>query len=221
MEKVYNDKEHCSGCGACIEICPQNAISMQRDQAGFLYPSIDKKMCVNCRACTKICPFHNTLKLHSGKCFAGINVDINQMMNSTSAGVFAGIASEFLQDGIVCGAEMKYQKNRDDSTSQNIVVEHTLIKDVCELINLQGSKYVQSNLYACLGELKQALKSGEKVLFSGTPCQVASIKSLFAKYIGTQLYTIDIICHGVPNQQFLNDYLVEFQKIHRVTLEKN
>lgn len=220
MEKVYKDKEYCSGCGACVEICPQNAISMQYDEAGFLYPLIDKKICIDCEACSKMCSFRNTVKHTNSKCFAGVNIDVSQMMKSTSAGIFAGIASEFLRDGLVCGAEMKYQKNNSDLTLQNIVVEHTLVKDVRELIKLQGSKYVQSNLYACLDELKQALKNGEKVLFSGTPCQVASVKSLFSKYVGTQLYTIDIICHGVPNQQILNDYLIMFQKVHEVTLKE-
>lgn len=104
---------------------------------------------------------------------------------------------------------------------QGIVnVQHILIDNVNDLEMLQGSKYVQSSMWMCLEDMKSALAQGKKVLFSGTPCQVDGVKSLFRKYLGVQLFTIDIICHGVPNQKIFNDYLKEYQNKHEIVLTK-
>lgn len=97
---------------------------------------------------------------------------------------------------------------------------HTLINSKEKLSDLQGSKYVQSNLWECLKSMDNLLKSGRIILFSGTPCQVDAVKSKFRKYIRTQLFTIDIICHGVPSQKFLEDFLNEYQKRRKLSLKK-
>lgn len=213
MEQVFNDKAHCCGCGSCFSICPQKAISMECDSYGFIYPKIDKNRCIDCGACRKICTFHAVKEDKDCQCYAAINIDEEEMMKSTSGGTFAGIASRFLDDGDVCGVKASFHDG-------NIEVKHALIDDKSELKMLQGSKYVQSHMWYCIDDLRNALKSGRKVLFSGTPCQVAGIKSLFSKYVGTQLFTIDIICHGVPSQKLFNDYINKFQEKNKVRLIK-
>ena len=213
MEKVYVDHAHCCGCGGCAEVCPKHAISMECDQYGFIYPKIDISKCVDCGICKKSCAFHALGAETKSRCYAAVNANEEELMRSTSGGVFAGIASAFLKDGVVCGAGSFF----DDG---NLKVKHILIERETDLKILQGSKYVQSHMWYCISSLREALKSGKKVLFSGTPCQVACIKSIFNKYIGKQLYTIDIICHGVPSQKMLNEYLRGFQEKNKIKLTK-
>ena len=49
------DKIHCTGCSACCDICPVNAITMQSNNEGFLYPNINEDICIKCGKCMKIC----------------------------------------------------------------------------------------------------------------------------------------------------------------------
>ena len=131
---------------------------------------------------------------------AAVNKDDNLLKNSASGGMFSAIAESFLSDcGYVCGAAMDFEENVAD-------VRHIIIHSVDELYRLQKSKYVQSSTDKVYKELQTLLKNGEKVLFSGTPCQVEAAKSI-AKRAGGKLYTIDIICHGVPSQRFFNDFI--------------
>ena len=197
----------CCGCGACATICSQSAISMVENQYGFIYPEINENICIDCGACKKVCTFSKEKTSHDLKCYAGANKNENQIMKSASGGIFSAIAYEFLKaDGYVCGAVSNFKDGV-------ITVEHEIINTVDELPKLQGSKYVQSTTLPAFKQIQQLLKDGQMVLFSGTPCQVDAIKSLCKKYVGTLLFTIDIICHGVPSQKLLNGYLSEYQKI--------
>lgn len=199
-------KNACCGCGACATVCPKDAISLVEDKYGFVYPKIDESVCINCGTCKKVCVFSIKKKSDLCICYACVNQDDNQIMKSASGGVFAAIASEFLKTGgFVCGASVKIENGV-------ITVEHEIINKLDDLSKLQGSKYVQSNTMSAFRDIKNLLKKGERVLFSGTPCQVDAVKSLYRKYIGKSLFTIDIICHGVPSQKFLNGYLCEYQK---------
>lgn len=212
MEKVYSDKAHCCGCGVCASICPREAITMVCDSCGFIYPEINIERCVDCGACKNVCAFYGVNEELDAECYAAINTDEEEMMKSTSGGIFAGIASEFLEEGVVCGVKASFSE-------AHVEVKHTLIENKSKLEDLQGSKYVQSYMWYCISDLRKALSSGKKVLFSGTPCQVASIKSCFKAYVGIQLFTIDIICHGVPSQKLFSDYIKRFQEEKEIQLE--
>lgn len=198
--KLVKNKETCCGCGACKYKCPVDAITMREDEKGFIYPFIDENKCINCGLCTKICPFELPSDSSPVACYASANLDDDQKYKSTSGGVFAAIATNFIMTGgVVCGASLKVIKGK-------VNVKHVLVNNLHDLEFLQGSKYVKSSLDDVLPEIKKMLKKNIKVLFSGTPCQVAAIKKLFTKYDNI-LYTIDIICHGTPSEKFLNDYL--------------
>lgn len=198
-------KDNCCGCGICTVVCPNTAIIMKEDEYGFLYPHVDAKKCINCGLCCKNCASLNVQKNASASFYAGVNVDKKMLHKSASGGIFSAIASSFLaENGVVCGSTLEIDNG-------NMNVRHILISEINELYKLQGSKYVQSTLWPIVPEIKEALLKGKKVLFSGTPCQVNGMLTLFKKYHGTQLFTIDLICHGVPNQKIFNAYGSQLQ----------
>mgnify|MGYP002536668738 CR=1 FL=1 len=218
MDKVYQSNTDCCGCGICMTVCPKHAISMRDDEKGFVYPVINRVACIDCGACRRICSFSKRKTNHTGeeilKCYAACNRNREELSHSTSGGIFSAVAHSLLeQGGIVAGVCMDLEYN-------GVHVYHTLIDSKERLPELQGSKYVQSNLWECLKSMENLLRAGRTILFSGTPCQVDAVKGKFRKYIRTQLFTIDIICHGVPSQKFLEDFLNEYQKGRKLSLKK-
>lgn len=207
MLNLYKEKAQCCGCGICSFVCPQHAISMQADAMGFVYPVINQTLCIDCSACAKNCSYGKEIIPDTLACYAGMNTNDAQLQHSASGGIFSAIASEFLQDGLLCGATMTL----DNGIA---IVRHEFGSDIRKF---QGSKYVQSDLLPCLDAIGNALRSGKKVLFCGTPCQVHAVRSLFRNHLD-RLFAIDIICHGVPNQQFFNDYLSLYQKENKFQL---
>ncbi len=209
---VNNDKSKCSGCGLCSTRCPKNAIKMQEDEYGFLYAFIDEKKCINCGICKKICPYNkinaNTFKK---KVFVS-NSNNEQVLNTTaSGGVFTSIATSFIKnDGVVFGSTLQNENN-------SFVVKHVKITSIDELEKLKGSKYVQSDISNIYPELKEELDKNKKVLFSGTPCQIAAVKKFCND--SNNLYTIDIICHGVPSNKLFNDYINYVNKKENIEIK--
>lgn len=208
MEKIllFNEKKDCCGCGACANICPKNAISMVKDEYGFLYPQIDSDKCIACGACKRVCSYQNHKEeTEPLETYVAItkNTDI---LKSASGGIFASFATEILaQDGIVFGASFEISDGK-------LTPMHIGVKSIDELIKLQGSKYVQSEMNMVYRDVKRALATGQKVLFSGTPCQIAALKSFLGNKEYDNLLTVDIICHGVPSCAMFQDYLDILEK---------
>ena len=192
------DKKKCTGCFACFNICPKKAINMIEDDNGFIYPIIDEKKCVNCNLCKKICPSINNAEKHSNqKCYAVFSKSKEIREKSTSGGIATTMSLEIIKNGgVVYGA----------AYADNCKVRHIRVNRVEELNQLQGSKYVHSYIEETYKNVKQDLTNEEKnrVLFIGTPCQVAGLKKYLNKDY-ENLITIDIICHGVPSQKYLKD----------------
>ncbi len=202
---VFQNKSECCGCGACVNICPQKAIKLFSDEYGYIYPKINKDKCIGCNLCEKVCLYKNENKLNKNKiCFAAVARDDDITLSSASGGIFYIIAMECLKKDFVCyGCEMYFVNSKP-------IIKHSRIDNLGELKKLQGSKYVQSDISTIFVEVKNDLNSGKKVLFSGTPCQIASLKNyLNTLKVGNieNLYTIDLICHGVPSQEMFNDYI--------------
>ena len=200
-EFVNSSKDKCSGCGLCAIKCPKNAIKMDTDDNGFVYARIDKSKCINCNICKKICPYINKETTNSFNKKSYVAVSNNDILLSTvaSGGVFTSLAQTFIESGgLVCGSILNNNNGKFE-------VKHILCSSIKDLELIKGSKYVQSSIFDVYKEIYEALKKNKNVLFSGTPCQVASIK----KYTGNpdNLYTIDIICHGVPSIKLFNDYI--------------
>lgn len=200
MPILFDKKTQCCGCGACTAVCPVCAVSLKEDEYGFLYPAIDEEKCIHCNKCTSVCLYKNKAKTNVPcAAYAGVtgNTDI---FKSASGGAFASVATEFIKNGgIVFGAVSEIKNN-------DLYVSHKGAKTLDELDRMLGSKYVQSDTGKAFGTVEKELKNGSEVLFSGTPCQVAALKSYLHKDY-ENLFTVDLICHGVPSQKLFNDYL--------------
>ena len=198
IEKL--EKNQCCGCSSCKQKCPKDAIQMVENEEGFLYPVIDKEKCINCGLCIKACPqFKNIESLDEKypKAFAMRNKNKNELANSSSGGIFSVLADYVIDsNGEVFGA----------AYGDNFSVNHIKVSKKDELNILRGSKYVQSNINNTYKEAEQALKEEKKVLFSGTPCQIAGLKSYLGKDYDN-LLTVDIVCHGVPSQKLFKKYI--------------
>lgn len=201
------DKKDCSGCTACISVCPKQCIKMQQDEEGFHYPIIDKTECIKCGLCEKTCPFHKPLYENTDipRVYACYVKSIEQRQKSTSGGVFYSIAKTIIdKGGIVYGAAF------DD----NFKLHHIGVENISDLEKLRGSKYLQSDMGNVFKEIKLHLKNNRWVYFVGCGCQVAGLNAFLRKKYNT-LITSDLVCHGVPSQKMFDwhlDYLREKEK---------
>ena len=210
---LTGNKEKCCGCSACTQICPSGAIVMYKDELGFLYPEINGLLCVHCDLCSRVCPFQSSPVFISRKeTWAAYATDIDRK-ESSSGGIFASIAQAFIADGgAVCGSSMYLDDGK-------LHIMHKIIYDQKDLPTLKGSKYVQSTIGNTYKEVRDTLHNGTKVLFSGTPCQVAGLKGFLGKeYSG--LFCIDIVCHGVPSEQLFQDYISHYEKNQRFHINR-
>lgn len=171
---------------------------MEEDENGFDYPKIDESKCTECGKCLKVCSFEK--KEQSRKETYAAQAKDADLEENASGGIFTVLAQEVLKrKGIVYGCAMLYE-------NQNLVIKHIGIDKIEELCKLKGSKYVQSNLENVYVEIKRHLEHNETVLFSGTPCQIAGLRGYLQRTYAN-LYTIEIICHGVPSAKLFQNYL--------------
>lgn len=195
---TIKEKRECCGCGACVQVCPKQCICISADNEGFLYPQVDSTICTNCRLCEKVCPSLNVngpippLIVYAAKCR-----NENIRMKSSSGGIFTLLAERIISEGgVVFGAKF--------DESWNVVHDYT--ETIAGLEAFRGSKYVQSVIGNNYRKAKQFLGEGRKVLFSGTPCQIAGLKKILKKEY-TNLLTVDVVCHGTPSPLIWQDYL--------------
>lgn len=201
MITLYSDPKDCCACGACLNVCPKQAITMRPDSYGFDYPYIDVNKCIECQACLKVCNYQNgSLENNPLKVYAAASKNEELIMQSASGGIFSTIAQYIINnEGIVFGASLFRNGNKFE-------IKHIGVSHLNDLPILLGSKYVQSNIENSYKEVKNYLNQGKKVLFSGTPCQCDGLRGYLKKDY-ENLLIIDIICHGVPNQKFFNSYI--------------
>ena len=197
----------CTGCGACANICPYQALSMQEGKYGFVEPQINATLCVACRKCESVCPvlhppLGNSIDL---MCYA-VWAEPKVRDSSSSGGVFSVLAEHILQQGgVVFGAAL----------DEKLCLRHVSVQTIGNLEALRGSKYVQSDIGDAYREAECFLREGRKVLFSGCPCHIAALRSYLAKE-NEGLITVDMLCHGVPSQKMLRDYLAEHFDVEKI-----
>lgn len=201
------DEMQCTGCLACVDMCPNNCISVIEDEYGFERPQINFEKCVKCGICRNKCPVANKPKddSKSPDAYAAINNDTTVRLKSSSGGIFYQIANCIIKNGgVVVGAafDSDYQK-----------VSHQICNSTDEINKLMGSKYVQSSTKDIYQQTEEILKLGKQVLFTGTPCQIAGLYA-YLRQDYDNLFTQDLICHGVPSPQMWKEYLDCRKKEH-------
>lgn len=202
IDRKINNKKDCMGCHACASICPKSCISMESDKEGFLYPNVDYNICIKCKQCINVCPIINKEEvMNDPVAYSCINNDETVRLDSSSGGIFTLVAENVIDRyGVVFGASFNDQSE----------VVHVFVETKENLEQLRGSKYVQSKIGNSYKKAKEFLDSGREVLFTGTPCQIAGLKSYLDK-LYTNLSTMDIVCHGVPSPDVWHKY-VEFRE---------
>lgn len=208
MAKLCSEQT-CTGCSACYNVCPKNAISMNPDYEGFFRPTINLEICVDCGLCAKVCPQINIINKHprAEKPFAAINKNSGILKKSSSGGVFSLLAEYILKkNGVVFGAVMK----------ENNIVYHSIAHNSDELNPMRGSKYVQSVIGNTYSEVKKMLNSGKAVLFTGTPCQVAGLYTFLGNTNIAKLLTVDLVCHGTPSSKMFLSYLEKLASYKKI-----
>lgn len=198
------DLNRCTGCAACEQKCPAHCIEMKSDKDGFLYPTvISMERCLNCGICDNVCPQNKESKLkYPQASYIAILRDRTQRKSSSSGGIFVALAEGILEsNGAVYGCKINSKGE----------AFHKRIDSKAALVELQGSKYVQSTIGNTFLQVKEDLEKGIAVLFTGLPCQVDGLRQFIGKEYDN-LYLVDLICHGVSSPEFLKKDLKFWSK---------
>ena len=200
---TISDKSLCCGCTACMNACPAQCIVMRRDREGFDYPVANPDRCIGCGKCEKVCPVLNPGEpAQPLEALAARNE--GYVSESASGGVFPALAEEVIDaGGVVYGAVL----------NEDMTVGHADAEDMEAVTRMRGSKYVQSDLYGTFEEVRYYLGEGRKVMFTGTPCQIAGLNSFLGKE-DENLLTVDCACHGVPSPGLWEKYVKALEARH-------
>lgn len=202
------DKDKCTGCFACANICPAKCISMREDEYGELHPVINESKCRQCNACIKSCPNNNTLHFrYPTLCYASWITD-RQKRHICASGGIGTIMAEYAiyhKDGMVYGTQ--YDKNMEPHTVGG--------NTAYDIEKFKGSKYVQSIVGDAYTKIRKDLTERQFVLYIGTPCQIAGLKT-FLKRDYDNLVTVDLICHGVSPTTYLNQEIAYLKAKRRI-----
>ncbi len=199
--RILDNMESCYGCEACRNACTTGAISMKKNSEGFLEPVIDEKKCIDCGKCRKVCPSVNCQYPNSPEPdILAFSAEEKVLYDSSSGGIFTFLAGHILKaGGYVVGAAF----------DPEFRVNHIIIHSMDELDKIRRSKYVQSSTGDTFQKTKELLDEGNYVLYSGCPCQIAGLSRFLGRSYD-KLYTVDVICHGVPSPGLFQEHLQNF-----------
>lgn len=204
-------KEKCCGCRACMQKCPQKCITMKEDEEGFTYPVIDKSRCINCGLCEKVCPiirddlYEITKPVTNIKFYAAYNKNDIILKDSSSGGIFWLLVEYVMENqGVVYGAAYE----------DLYAVKHFRAETLEEAKKFRKSKYLPSDTNHTYEMAEKDLKEGRKVLYSGTPCQISGLYAFLGKNY-ENLYTCDVVCHGVPSMKVFREYIKSIEKMKK------
>lgn len=206
--KILDIKNECTACGACASVCPQKCISMPLDEEGFYYPVIDEDKCIKCGKCENHCHILTNVNVPTERAsYYGCSDDPAVLNQSTSGGAFHSLAEGVLKNGgNVYGAMFDYNDRTLKHASTDDVPIETLMK----------SKYIESYMGNTAELIQKDIDAGRRVLFCGTPCQAAGVKSA-VRDKEKLLTVVDFACHGVPSSMLFKEHLVKLVKNRELT----
>lgn len=209
------DRKDCTGCLACMHACNKGAIYSELSEDGFYYPMINPSQCIGCSACIKACPILSLQPPYQynkdSHCYSAYQKQTDVRLHSSSGGLFYTLAKYIIDlGGVVYGA----------GWGENLHLKHQKVDNLKGLQKLMRSKYVQSDLSEVYMDVKQLLNDGRKVLFTGTPCQVAAMRSFFRDKNVDGLFLVDVVCQGVPSPVLFRKYIDEIEaKFHTKVID--
>lgn len=206
---VICKEEECTGCMACYNICPKKCIHMEYNRYGELSPAVDENICIHCNLCKKVCPNNNEIhKKEPIEAYATWSKDEKDRKTSTSG----AIASIFYQEAIDNGYVVFGSSFNDE-----LILKHSYTDKKAEAIKYKGSKYCQSFIGNNYEKVYNFLKENKKIIFIGTPCQIEGLNNYLAikNITMSNLITVDLVCHGVPSQQYLTNYIEYLEKKYK------
>ena len=203
------NKRDCCGCKACGDICPKDAITFNVDEEGFWYPEVNEDRCIDCHLCEKVCPILHHEGVNKGnferpRTFILQHKDVQERFDSTSGALYPSIAKYFLEHGYYVAGHIF----NDDFSVRGFVSNK-----LEDLDKLRKSKYLQSDMIGVYKEVKKLLVDGQRVLFSGCPCQIAAMK-VFLKKDYDGLLTVDFTCMGIDSPLAFKKYIESLEKIY-------
>lgn len=213
--KYICDKDSCTFCQACINVCRHDAITIRTDLYGYEYMCIDEEKCTHCGACKNVCAGREKVKCSKPiVCYAVQMKDYKKILHSASGGFIQVIAKEVIQSGgVAYGAAMIKENGK-------FMVIHQRVDSVEQIKDILGSKYLPSYMHQSYIQAKEDLKAGKTVLFTGTPCQIQGLKAYLGVDSYENLITADLICHGVPNTQMFRDYIRDIESRCKIKIKE-
>lgn len=205
IKEFFTNNDNCTGCMACVSVCPKNALTIKEKKDGFLYPKINVSICIKCEKCISVCPNNKieSLKNKNYEIYAAYAKDRDISKKSRSGGLSFLLGKKFIEEGNIFYGVI---------IDENFLTKHIRCSNMEELSKTQGSKYVQSYISKDIyKQIENDLNNNKKVLFTGTPCQCAGICSYFNN---ENLYIIEIICHGVMSPKYVREYIKDKEKSH-------
>lgn len=202
----------CVGCGLCKKVCPVQAIKVKKEKIGYNVYDIDTEKCLGCNNCVKFCSYKK-VNIEEKRAFVAYNKNSYTRSKSASGGIFSAIATSFLEKGgVVYGSGFVLEQN-------NLINQHICIENIEDLYKIVGSKYVEGDISIVYEDIRNKLMDGKLVLVSGTSCQINSLYSYLRDTDKSKLYTIDLICHGVPGKMFFQSYISFIEKTRRIKIQ--
>ena len=191
--------------------CRASALTEFIGEDGHAYVKLDTSKCVGCLSCERICKEARSLRgnndLDASAPYAAWASSEEIRKNATSGGI-ATAAGKWCIDRGGCVVGSSFDGRR---------AKHVTVSDAGGLVQIQGSKYVWSNPEPAYREIASHLSSG-KVLFVGTGCQVAGVLAFFAGHpFERNLYTIDLICGGVPSDLLMKSFFKSASQVASIT----